>query len=544
MRKQKKDNLTVTNNLIKTLENNFSNEKFEKADKLIHNLIDNNLKRVFELNESYEKLDVTFDYYWRTEKLVSEIYKLSKKYEINFYSTRTFRAYIRNTLFTDLKENNEIDFINNLEKYLSAINKTNMMANARVATEVINATRIKRYKFYKKVKMILEKYSFNYDLTPFEEFIKNKKTMNKDMFFMFINVLNNLKIERGIIPSEICEYLICQMLEQDSQITLENRRWVNLRECVFCDFISNIQEKNFHTKDNLNYVMNLGSENINGRYRKNKKIICIDDSIIYNFSNDNIKAIVTTFHELRHFEQAYYTKKNNYFDGRYRILKEKIIEKHMSGFSKKNYWILYNEIDARKHGLLKAIQFIEKMGIDIKKLKINKNNASILFEEYKKITIEDCEKSLYDNFQKLHVQRRLIKLLKENPKILKNYPILKYEFNEDGSRKKFNEVVKKLENDYVAKEINKNNLIEILNYSIFDEEYITRSQRVTNFIMKYNFDNISFERICIKTLFEKLQKAMSRTQFNENTEDAIKVSECLKKQIVTLKLFENHFIVV
>ena len=531
MKKHKTDNFVEAQYLVKTLEEEFSNEKCEKLDKLIRELIDDNLKKRFRIKDTYEKLDTNFEYNWTIKRIIKSFYELTKKSDTKFYLTRTFRAYVRLTLFADLEENKEIQFMDNLEKYLSSVNEKYLLINARVATEAINATRLKRYKFYSKVKKILKEYATDYDLLPYEDYIVNKKTMEKDTFLNFIKELNRLKIKEGIIPYEICEYLICQMIEVNSPISIDHKYWASLRECIFCDFISNIQEMRYHTKDYLNYVMNLDSENINGRYRRGEKIICMDESIIYSFSNDYIRAIVTAFHELRHFGQFYFSKKHNYHDGKYRILKEEIVCSKISKLKEKYYRVLFKEIDARKYGMLDAIHFIEEAGVDITKLKLYKDMSLVDFETW---TLEDCEKSLCDNFLKLNIQKRLTQILRTNCNLLDKNPILRYEYNEDGTRKKANDIITGLEKAYIAKEISRETLVDILNYSIFDEEYITKNKTTDKNIIKYNFISNSFKRICIKTLSEKLQVAISRIQYYTDNEKTISAKQCLEEQVLAI----------
>ena len=81
----------------------------------------------------------------------------------------------------------------------------------------------------------------------------------------------------------------------------------------------------YNTKDYLNYVSDLEKENIYGKYSESKKVICLDRTTLIHFSRDNVRILITLFHELRHFDQSYFIEKEDYQYGRYRILKEDIV---------------------------------------------------------------------------------------------------------------------------------------------------------------------------------------------------------------------------
>lgn len=168
---------------------------------------------------------------------------------------------------------------------------------------IINATRVKRYKGYRKVKNILKQFKEEYNLTEYEDVIKNRATLSRVEFFDFIREVNKMKVEMGIIPFKICEYLICEMLNHQSVISRDFEFWADLRECIFCDFISHIQNNQYKVTDYFNYSKRL--EEIKENHNYKEKTICIDENIIYNFRNINVKAINVIMHEFVHFEQYF-----------------------------------------------------------------------------------------------------------------------------------------------------------------------------------------------------------------------------------------------
>ncbi|MBR6033817.1 MAG: hypothetical protein IKP28_03660 [Clostridia bacterium] len=535
---KKKNNFAKAQELIKKITNTFSLKKFEDLDKTMRDIIDDDLWKLIDKNNEANlnrQLNSIFEltFSWgKKQELIHDFYELTKKHNIKFYTTRTFRAYARVIFFCNLKADKKIDFINNLKEYLTYVNNKYFMINARLSTDTINATKLRKYDFYSKINTLLKKYNTAYDLSPYDEYIKSQKTMDKETFYNFIQELNKYKISKSIIPYEICKYLICQMLKPDSPISADYKFWANLRECVFCDFISNILKLKYKTNDYFSCVIKFKNGK-RGKHNKEQKIICLDDNVVYNFSSNNARAITTMFHELRHFEQANFLKEC--IDGQYRILKEKIVCNENLKFKKKNYWILYNEIDARKYGTINAIKFLEKEEVDVTDLRITEGQEDLKLLGFQKRTLEDCEASFCKNYQKLNIQKRLVKILKNNCKIIEENPILKYEFNENGTRKTNVDMLTGLEKAFTEKEIDRKTLVDILNFSIFSEEYITKNNRNTNAILKYKYTNNKFKTICIKTLFQKLQTEILRTQFYEDTDRADKVNKCLTEQIEVLK---------
>ena len=191
MKKQKDLNFFETQSLIETLKNAFSMEKFKQLDQLISETIEDNLNKQLKVLDFEGQLDTTFEYLWKIKRFIVAFYELCQQNnDTKFYSTKTFIAYVRLILFADLEENEEIHFIDNLDKFLSYANDKNLLINFRVVNDIINATRVKRYKFHEKVEKLLEKYTTDYDLSLYKEYITSGKVMDNVTFHNFLNELN------------------------------------------------------------------------------------------------------------------------------------------------------------------------------------------------------------------------------------------------------------------------------------------------------------------------------------------------------------------
>ena len=464
------------NKLINDLRKNFSIERFNKLDEKISKMIfdgkyEENLTFSLE-HELAKKLDLFFNENVKKIKgteLVNFKKLCDEKNQI-FHTTKSFEAYWYMTLLEDYPENEKIEFVKFAKRYINYINSDYHVCNTRQIYYLINATRIKRYKYYKKINNILKRLKQDYNLKQYENVIKQRKPLDDLEFVNFISEVNDAKIDTGLIPFNICEYLICEMLNPNSPISTNFTSWLDLRECVFGDFITHIQIKKYKVYDYLNYVKKF-EKNKRGIHRKSNKTICIDEDVIGTFRNLNVRAIVTVMHELVHLEQHLSIEKNDFSGNNYRILKEDILIDNIKNFKNKNEWVLYKEIDARKKGLLRAISYLTSLEYDTNKLRIRHDYDNdyevITLEEYKQIVLNDYEKSIEKN-KELNVNKRLDKIIKNNPKIIQDKPILKYEYNDDGSKKKIEEIIIGLGKAIKNKKLSKESVKGILKYSIFD----------------------------------------------------------------------------
>ena len=535
------------NIILENMNQNFNIEKFNKLDKELSKVIyDGRYKEL--LYDSLEseleaKLSEIIDKKMKRKILknndtnvIKEFIILCERNDKEFYLTRTFKAYIQMSMLNDYSEGIDFDLLNYIKKYLDYANKKYLMVNARTAYFIINATRVKRYKDYRKVKNILKQFKEEYNLTKYEEIIKNRTTLNKIEFFDFICEVNKMKIVTGIIPLEVCEYLICEMLNPDSIISTDYEFWADLRECVFCDFASHIQISRYKVYDYLNYVKKI--EEYRGNYRCNNKTICIDENIIYRFRDFNARAFITTMHELVHFEQYLAINKRDYGRFNYEIVKEDIIIDNIKNFKKKNYWYLSKEIEARKKAIEDAIEYLVALKFDINNLRVLNGSIEkgkyISLLEYKQIVLEDYEWCLLEKeylYPKLNFNKKISNIVKREPKLILDKPILKYEYNEDGTIKNINDIIESLEEALKNKELSKDSIKGIFKYSILNTFNIKRFESVVKKIVKHQYINEKNRKMFLEILMNIIIEKQSRTKLIKDLDKRQEFESILTKQL-------------
>lgn len=532
--------------ILDDIKQKFDIDKFPKIDKELSKIIyAGRYKEIFSCDslesELEAKLSEILGEKRKTVKnnktnVIKEFAILCERNGKEFYLTRTFKAYIQMSMLNDYSEGIDRDLLSYIKKYLDCSNKEYLIVNARTAYFIINATRVKRYKDYRKVKNILKQFKEEYNLTKYEDVIKSRTTLNKVDFFDFISEVNKIKIDTGIIPLKICEYLICEMLNPNSVISTDFEFWADLGECVFCDFVSHIQINQYKVFDYFNYSKRL--EAIKGNHNYKKKAICIDENNIYNFSNVNVKAINTIMHELVHFEQYFFINKNDYSESNYEIFKEDILIDKIKNFKKKNSWHLSKEIEARKESIQNTIDYLKTLGYDIDTLSIRYKTDSkselIPLLEYKQIVFEDYEWCLFEKeypYPNLNFNKKINNIIKREPKLILDKPILKYEYNEDGSKKNINDIIISLEEALKNKELYEDSIKGIFKYSILNTFNIKRFESVVKKIVKHQYINEKNRKMFLEVVENILIEKQSRTKLIKDLDNKQEFETILTKQL-------------
>lgn len=453
------------------------------------------------------------------KNILKEFFVLGEKNNEKIYLTRTFKAYIKMAVIDNYEYDIGIDVFKNIGKYLKYTNEQYLLVNARTATSLINASRIHKYKKYAAVKKILKKMKESYDIEKYRNIIQNRQSLDRVKFFDFVREINKLKIDKGIIPYDICEYLILEMLKPDSVISVDYKFWADFRECIFCDFLTNMQIKKYKISDYYNFVKKM--DDARGKYKGKHDEIILDEDIIYNFSNVSIRALITAFHELIHLEQDKMIKKENFSGYGYQILKENIIANYLEDFKKKKYWIMIKEMYARKNAIEDTIDYLKKLQLDINTLKVFYNSKRILLDEYKTIVCDDFKKCLikrkYGNL-KININQKFNSIAKKNPKIISENSIFKYEYNNDGTKKKLNEMINGLENALINKELSKENIKAILKCSLLDTTNYKTFGTTVKKIRNYKYKNSIFKKLALELINDTIVEEKDLLKYMDKSE--------------------------
>ena len=147
--------------------------------------------------------------------------------------------------------------------------------------------------------------------------------MNIEEKSNFLVDLNKFKLENGIIPIEICKYII--------YFLLQNNEFQEIIECVLCDFAKGIELQKgidgIHNFVEIDDEMTITSGRL--KIKKNKRMyVLLKENLIKDFSKDNIKILETIYHEIEHAIQENDIKNENWSGNRFKMyIEEKILMK-------------------------------------------------------------------------------------------------------------------------------------------------------------------------------------------------------------------------
>lgn len=170
------------------------------------------------------------------------------------------------------------------------------------------------------------------------------------------------------------------------------------------------------------------------------------------YSRDELTSIFlsqldTVFHELNHFEQILKMKSDKYVSyNNYRMAQEEITTSDT--IYEDNYWNMLLEMESRLAGKRRVEELIKSLGdnYEFKDL-LEQNMERTDKEGYIENVHEVTPKLIHEEgFQEGEAARNqlLHERIAGRPQYLKEYPILRYRYNEDGSRKKILDIVNDL----------------------------------------------------------------------------------------------------
>ena len=238
------------------------------------------------------------------------------------------------------------------------------------------------------------------------------------------------------------------------------------------------------------------------------------------YSRDELTSIFlsqldTVFHELNHFEQVLKMKSDKYVSyNNYRMAQEEITTSDT--IYEDNYWNMLLEMESRLVGKRRVGELIKSLGDNYPfKDLLEKNMERTDKEGYIENVHEVAPKLLHEEgFQESEAARNqlLHERIAKCPQYLKEYPILKYRYNEDGSRKKILDIVNDLSeyaNDGEKIKILIETLTEAVEEATIDElkeveaTYPGSASHIYEFLYDENEIRFKQEKEMIKNLKEQ-----------------------------------------
>ena len=323
-----------------------------------------------------------------------------------------------------------------------------------------------------KTKEIVE----SIDMSEYSKYIpksytEKAETMDKLTFEKFASEIKKLKLINGHIPEEYCDFIINQKLNNNTPLNENLDQYFPLLKRAFEDKTFYILKSEGIENYQIKFFQDEG-DGTQGYHNLSKRTIGFLEDNLKELSQSNSHIINTMYHEIRHAIQSknYNTTDFSKLDGSlFNSLKEEIIRKNEINFYKKNYSRMHCEIDARLAGARGQAEYLAYLGVPENQI-IEGDSTKLkeFYEHAKKIERENEEfaiNKIDENGNIISISEKVREFIKKDPELIKKYPVLSLEFNEDGTRKSTVEI---LQNALaVTKNGDKTNLEDIY-FKIFE----------------------------------------------------------------------------
>ena len=317
-------------------------------------------------------------------------------------------------------ENKNLKMLKEYYKYLKLREEMfgkNINSKEQEISDLIESF-FKNIEYYESAKIILNEY---------DKFILDKKKLTNEEYKLFNKILLNNCFDN--LPDSYINYYLYLVLNNDYKINLGSLKIVILNLGI-----------NILKKYNINCKIVFKNMEADGLFYKN--IIYINNNLVSQFVDSKCKDLtifVTLFHEIQHAIQDKNIKSNNYSNYiAIKMIKDILFIDFMSKKEyNMNYYRFTTEIDAYNMEFIWTYRFFKKIGvrqkfIGLEKMSIIKYN--MLYKTDNRIINHKLLPLdiLFDIYMKDII---IFYRNKCNVNIFELYPLLKYIYNLDGTRK-------------------------------------------------------------------------------------------------------------
>lgn len=378
----------------------------------------------------------------------------------------------------NLKELVYLELIHYLYVYYETINIIKLTGewpyteeNIDVKKEAINLLNNQ----IKEIETFLQEINYSERVSELLSKFKEKTTLEREITNDDFNDLDLIFSTAHNIPQEYIDLYFRNIMKYSKRPSLDSLK------NALSSFVSNHASK-YGTYCYLDICrLKLGTL---GSY--DNHVIAISDSTFNHFYLNQLakkrNLFDTIFHELTHLLQEKIYEKDN-LPYEYIIMIQDYLLSNVlpDKYCSDNYMSLYNEIDARRFGVLKTDQYLRKLGI------IPKENTLRTIEKDEQKHKKDIR---YYQRKEKNVDiifneniKEIISVLKEEFKIdiFKNYPIFNYLYHQDGTRKttleliieknqsKDKNVINQLEDILTNRKLSKEDIVKDLEELVLDD---------------------------------------------------------------------------
>ena len=478
------------------------------------------------------------------------IYKILESNSLGLFKSESLKFIAENIAMTlihetnlseeDLKKLNiffeYIESLSRLGKTVKGYSKRLITYESPVINSFVQLVQMKKipenYKDWAEYLMSykLEKKFFEEpDMSRYEEFIKNKLSIPKELKTDFLNDISMLGFLRGIIPVKYTEYLIGQMLDNESSLY---RMSANQRASIFVSFARERSKTIFGRDIFVLYTDNI-SKRSSGSYVEGA--ITMAWRKIQSGGLDNVvENLITLFHELRHVKQDTDKRNGKINHKKYMMIKEDVLQDLNPNYYEENYKKVYEEIDARVSAAKEAYHFLKTLPLP-KDVREREKFVQVLdklkkvMERERSFYIRALSKKYMGN-EEADIEKHFDTVIAEHPEKLKEYPILKVEYNEDGSRKSLLQIFQELCTVIKYKE-NRVDTYDLYRYVLFSRLY--SEKELVEEIMKVELPEDLSESL--KRVIQKLRCALleKSIELSENKNGRVLPGNKIRKDRVS-----------
>lgn len=333
--------------------------------------------------------------------------------------------------------------------------------------------------------------------------VKDFSEMDEKKFDEFISDLEKYCVRHGEIPEKYCDYLFKLKIEKGSFISKNPRYTAIFQKAYESKGQAILKEKGI--TDVLVFCSKSLSDDKHGGYYSKSKNLVANEIYVNGISRNDCSAINTLFHEIRHAVQYHKIENDEFLSFTdYLILKEEIIGKIDKDFYKTHYRHMANEADARINGSMGQKKYLDYLGFSGQEIyeRVEGGKERSVYGYYKRGLREEIKAHLQfgkvfkvSNFEKRGINELFGDVLKYNPDLLKKYPILKFEYDDNGERRPSLEILMHFDSEFKKLgdgETEKIKLMRSLMIGIISEKPAITNKRVledSRLLLLFESDN-------------------------------------------------------
>ena len=311
------------------------------------------------------------------------------------------------------------------------------------------------------------------DMSKFDKKIAEKEKFSPQEVLDFFGSVMKKSVRDREVPIKYIEFFIAKFVENDLSFTGNltfSQRMMIMEQFGSYKSRQLVGDKNFITFSD-NFIDVEKGKSIIGHHQKG--FIKLRPIFYKNVTLTSIVNLVTTFHELRHDMQQQALDEEKFDHMTYMMQKEAIFKRLDHKFYSRNYDSMYEEVDAEYfavktvRSLLATLPFDEGFRESEEYSKIigvldeKSENIRKYFEKSKVKEVEDGKIA--------DVEMAFDEVMVKHPDILEDIPILKIEYNDDGSRKPLKQIFE----EFLVSMGEKENRIG--NYDIYKHIFFSRA---------------------------------------------------------------------